>query len=356
MKLSKKYLLFPISSLLLFAAGCGCNSKDYAADGAAALEKGDYAGAASSLDRVGKDVEKNSAYFYNLGLAKARSGDLAGAVIAFDSALDADHANIDALEYKAVVLREKGDCISAHETLDRAIGLAKDAAVKARVLNSFAVTEHKLGMDELAVIRLGYAMTVAPEYAATYFNLAKIVGETFNDPEAALFALAKFDKYASADDPMRKNVAEYTVKLKIKAGGAEFKGKVDKVAAAKLAKEGDDALKRQKWTLADEKFASAAALAPDMLEYVYNQAKARYCANNYEGVVTLLAHSLLCRWTDNADSYKLACYSYCGLKRFYEAKVCGEALIGLYEAAGIDSTKFKEWFRTIPNEAFRLDK
>ena len=379
-----------LSPFLALVYGCG-NGEKAAEKGEAALREGKYASAAKSLDIAARKTQPTSHLYYNLGSAKALSGDHAGAIRAFESAESIDLTNLDAVEFRAKVLADSGDLAAAHELLDRIVDEADDLAVRVRILNAMAIVEHRLHRDDLACIRLAQIIRMDPEYAPAYYNFAHFLEEAYQLHAAALANIVKFDETAEADNPMRGKAAEFRTLVeaadKLAPVPARHKSTAD---ALKLINQGTDAYARSKWTLAEETFAKAldadpesyeaasylaatryaarhydaaaeayakaAELAPAQFDPVFMQGHIAYSLGNAARAIQILTGVAIPRWPDNPKSYEIATYALATERRYYEARVYGAIYIELSKAAGSNVSAFEKWFDSLPQIAFVADK
>ena len=381
-------LLLVSAPILASLSGCG-DGASAAAKGEAALAAGNYQAAAKALDTAARKTEPTSHLYYNLGAAKARAGDVSGAIRAFENAGAADISNLDALVYRALMLQQSGDLVGAHELLDRAIDEAPDSKAKARILNSLAVVEYGLGREDLACLRLAKAIRTDPGYAPSYYNVAHILEETYQFHAEALANIAKFIEMADAGDPRLEKAEKFMSAVKA-AHGAPAKAPHNSTpAASKLVNQGKDAYARSRWANAEslfakaldadpesyeaaaylaathyasrhydaaaEAYAKAAALRPDMLDPVFYQALIAYTADNPARALQLLSAVAIPRWPDNPKSYELAAYSWAKLKRYYEARLYGSAFIELSKISGANVAQFEKWFAQLPQTPFQPD-
>ena len=374
---------------MVLVSGCG-NGEKAAEKGEAALREGRYASAAKSLDIAARKTQPTTHFYYNLGSAKALSGDSAGAIRAFETAESMDLTNLDAIEFRAKALADSGDLATAHEILDRVVDEASDAA-RARILNALAVVEHRLHRDDLACVRLAQVIRMDPEYAPAYYNFAHFLEEAYQLHAAALANIEKFDETAKADNPMRTKAAEFKALVEAADKLAPIPAHHTSTAEAnKLIKQGADAYARSKWTLAEETFnkaldadpesyeaasylaatryaarhydaaaeayAKAAELAPAQFDPVFMQGHIAYSMGNAARAIQILTGVAIPRWPDNPKSYEIAAYALATERRYYEARVYGAVYIELSKAAGLNVSAFEKWFDSLPQIAFAADK
>ena len=379
-----------LTPVLALVSGCG-NGEKAAEKGEAALREGKYASAAKSLDVAARKTQPTSHFYYNLGSAKALSGDTAGAIRAFEAAESMDLTNIDAIEFRAKVLADKGDLATAHELLDRVVDEAPDSATRIRILNALAVVEHRLHRDNLACVRLAQIIRMDPEYAPAYYNFAHFLEEAYQLHAAALANIVKFDETAKADNPVRAEAAEFKALVEAADKLAPLPPPHASTAeASKLIKQGADAYARSKWTLAEETFvkaldadpesyeaatylaatryaarhydaaaeayAKAAELAPAQFDPVFMQGHIAYSLGNAARAIQILTGVAIPRWPDNPKSYEIAAYALATERRYYEARIYGAVYIELSKAAGSNVAAFEKWFDSLPQIAFVADK
>ncbi len=383
-------------SILRFAAECaiapllaaisGCGKADYAAKGEAALRDGKFPAAAKALETASRKAEPTTHLYYNLGAAKALSGDAAGAIRAFENAENTDLSNTDAMEYRAFVLHGKGDFLAAHELAERVLDEAPDATARARALNALAIEEHSLHRDDLACLRLASAIRDDPGYAPPYYNLARILEGTYQLHDVALANIEKFIQTADANDPRLAQAESF--KNSIAKGNKP--PHVTTHAAEGFIKQGNDAYARSRWTLAEQHFAKAldadpdsfeaafglansrfssrnfeaaaeayakaAALAPERIEPVFYQAQLAYSAGKPAKALQLLADLAVQRWPDDPRCYEIAAYAWAMQGRFYEARLYGAAFISLSKSKGANVANFEKWYATLAQLPFQPDK
>ena len=379
-----------LTPALALVSGCG-NGGKAAEKGEAALREGKYSAAAKSLDFAARKTQPTSHLYYNLGSAKALSGDLPGAIRAFETAESMDLANLDAIEFRAKVLADKGDLATAHELLDRVVDEASDASVRVRILNALAVVEHRLHRDDLACVRLAQVIRMDPEYAPAYYNFAHFLEEAYQLHAAALANILKFDETAKADNPVRAKAEEFKALVEAADKLAPIPAPHATTAEAnKLIKQGADAYARSKWTLAEETFSKALEVDPESYEAASFLAATRYAARHYDAAAEAyakaaefaptqfdpvfmqghIAYSLgnaaraiqiltgvaIPRWPDNPKSYEIASYALAKERRYYEARVYGAVYIELSKAEGSNVSAFEKWFESLPQIAFVADK
>ncbi len=379
-----------LAPVLALVSGCG-NSEKAAEKGEAALREGKYAAAAKSLDVAARKTQPTSHLYYNLGAAKALSGDSAGAIRAFENASNMDLSNLDAVEFRAKVLADNGDFAAAHELLDRIIDEASDPATRVRILNALAVVEHSLHRDDLACVRLAQAIRMDSEYAPAYYNFAHFLEEAYQLHAAALANIAKFCEKAKGDNPARGKAEEFKALVESADKRSPLPPPHTSTAKAnKLIKQGADAYARSKWTLAEESFAKALDADPESYEAASYLAATRYAARHYDAAAEAyakaaeiapaqfdpvfmqghIAYSLgnaaraiqilttvaIPRWPDNPKSYEIAAYALATERRYYEARVYGMVYIDLSKAAGTNVSAFEKWFDSLPLIAFTADK
>ena len=379
-----------LTPTLALVSGCG-NGEKAAEKGEVALREGKYASAAKSLDVAARKTQTTSHFYYNLGTAKALSGDSAGAIRAFESAESMDLTNLDALEFRAKVLADSGDLAAAHEILDRVVDEAPDTATRVRILNALAVVEHRLHRDDLACVRLAQVIRMDPEYAPAYYNFAHFLEEAYQLHAAALANMVKFDETAKVDNPVRAKAAEFKTLVEAADKLAPLPTPHTSTAEAnKLIKQGADAYARSKWTLAEETFnkaldadpesyeaasylaatryaarhydaaaeayAKASELAPAQFDPVFMQGHIAYSMGNAARAIQILTGVAIPRWPDNPKSYEIAAYALATERRYYEARVYGAVYIELSKAAGSNISAFEKWFDSLPQIAFAADK
>ncbi len=376
-----------LASFLASVSGCG-NGETAAAKGETALRDGNYAAAARSLDKAARKTQATSHLYYNLGAARALSGDSEGAIRAFENAEHADIANLDALEYRACLLAKIGKFADAHELFDRAIDEAADTAVKVRILNALAVVEHRLLRDDLACVRLGQAIRLDPGYSPSYFNFAHVLEEAYQLHGEALKHIRKYIETANADDPRLARAKQFAAV--VQAAAIPPPPHTNTLEAAKLLKSGADAYARSRWTIAEETFAKALDADPLSYEAASYLAATRYAARHYDGAAEAyamaaklspnqfepvfmqghIAYSLgkpahatqilsctaIPKWPDDPRSYEIAAYAWAAQQRYYEARIYGAAYLALAKSAGTDASAFTKWFDTIPSLPFQADK
>ncbi len=381
-------LLLVSASILAALSGCS-DGETAAARGEAALKAGNYAAAARALETAARKTEPTSQLYYNLGAAKARAGDVAGSIRAFENAGAADLSNLDALEYRAFMLQQSGNLAGAHELLDRAIDEAPDGRAKARIQNSLAVTEHGLGRDDLACVRLAKAIRIDPGYAPAYYNLAHVLEDAYQFHAEALANIAKFIERTDADDPRLASAEKFMATVKAASEASAKPRHTSTPAADKLIRQGYDAYARSRWTLAEEHFAKAldadpesfeaatylaatryaarhydaaaeayakaATLDPGSFDPVFMQALIAYSAGNPAKALQLLSGAAIPRWPDNPKGYEIAAYAWATQRRYYEAQLYGAAYIELSKTAGADVAHFESWFAQLPQTPFQPD-
>lgn len=382
----KLYRFIVFSSAVMLIAGCGNDSSDVA-KGEAALKSENFKTAAEKLGGVAKNKHLTSSFCYNLGVAKAKSGDVDGAIKSFDNALALDKNNIEALEYKASVLRDTGDFVTAHGLLEQAIEKTSVPLSKARLLNSLAVTEHALHRDDLACIRLNNAIRIAPKYAPSFYNLAKILGNSFQLHEEAINAVNLCNELLPSDDPMREKAAELALQLSnVMTPRKSDSTHKTSSAASKYLKQGLDAHAKSKWSLAEEMlkkaydadpkspevisglaatyyatarfseaadaYAKAANILPRQFNPAFMQGRVAYSAGNHSRAIDILTRNVIPRWPIYRQSYEITAYAWTSMGRYYEAKVFGQQYIELSKIAGKDVSAFEKWFKTLPTTQF----
>ena len=381
-------VLFCAAPLIALLAGCG-DGKTAADKGEAALLAGNYQVAARALDTAARKTEPTSPLYYNLGAAKARAGDVQGAIRAFENAETTDISNLDALEYRANMLLKAGDPAGAHELLDRAIDDVSGSAAKARMENSLAVAEHALNRDDLACLRLAKAIRTDPGYAPSYYNLARILEEAYQFHAGALANMRKFAEMTDANDARLANAEKFIAEVKAADEASAKPPHASSPAAAKLIAQGKDAYARSRWSLAEdffskaldadpdsseaalqlaltrynarhfdaaaEAYAKAAALDPGQFTPVFMQARLAYTAGNPARALQLITGVAVPRWPDNPQCYDLAAYSWATQRRFYEARLYGSVYLELSRAAGANVAQFEEWFAKLPQIPLQPD-
>ena len=362
-------------------SGCG-DAASAAAKAESALRDGDYAAAAKSMETAARKGEPTSELYYNIGAAKAMAGDFAGAAQAFENAEKLDVGNIEALEERAKALMARQEYAAAHELLDRAFADTTALEAQARVLNALAVCEHGLQRDELAVLRLNKATRLAPGYAPTYYNLAKILGDGFSASDAAGKALDNFSIYADADSEYLEKAKLY--KLQIEAalqGQPPAPALTTNIKARKIIDLGLDYMKKAKLNSAEDCFVKATETDPKSYEAMLQLATVRYTAKNFnaaveayqkaaalnpasvdpiymQGVIAyalgdaakatqILAGTAIPKWPADPRSYEVAAYAWYNQNRNYEVRVYGEEFIAVSKAAGKDVSAFENWLSQI---------
>lgn len=207
----KKYndslFIAALAASCFISAGCGDNSS-LAEKGENALAKGDYTKAASLFNEASIENPSSPALKYNEGAALSKQGDSASASKAFEEALKINPDDFDSAEYLAVELEKAGNFDEAHRLMDKVLaGRTNDKTAFARALNTMAKIEIGINRPDLAIIRLFAARDRDQNYAPTYFNLAKIYGETFGLYSTAAGYLEKFMQL-SISNPGEKDKAE----------------------------------------------------------------------------------------------------------------------------------------------------
>lgn len=187
------------SASCLLTTGCGSNTS-LAEKGEKAFSEGDLEEASSLFQKASDNDPSSSALKYNAGVALAKLGDNKGAIAAFEGALSINPGDLDAAEYLAVELEKAGNYEDAHKEIEKVIaGHAGDNAALARALNTMAKIEIGLNRSDLALIRLFSARDYAPNYAPTYFNLAKLYGESYGLYKKAAAYIEAYLQIASID-------------------------------------------------------------------------------------------------------------------------------------------------------------
>ena len=368
-------------------SGCG-DAASAAAKAETALRDGKYAAAAKAMESAAKKTDPTSELYYNIGAAKARAGDFSGAAQAFENAEKLDLSNIEALEERAKAMMAQKQYAPAHELLDRVIADTVAPEAQARVLNALAVCEHGLARDELAVLRLNKAARIAPGYAPTFYNLAKILGDTFQIYDSAESLLVKFEAFAAPDNAYQEKARLYKLQIEpAKKNQLIVRPSATNAKARKLIDQGNDFLKKSKVTAAEECFLKAVEADPKSYEAMYNLATARYTAKNFDAAVEayqsaaalnttavdpiymqgviaystgnaakavqLLAGAAIPKWPDDPKSYEVAAYAWFNQGRNYEVHVYGEEFIAVSKAAGKNTSAFETWLNQIQQLPFQ---
>lgn len=206
---SNNYSLFiaALTASCLISAGCGNNS-DLSEKGEKAFANKDFDKAASLFSEAAATDPSSSALKYNEGVSLAMKGQDAAAATAFEEALKINPDDLDSAEYLAAELEKAGNYDEAHRLMDKVLaGREGDNEAMVRALNTMAKIEFGLNRPDLAIIRLLTARDCASNYAPTFFNLAKLYGETFGLYQKGAEYIEKYLQ-AAMSEPNERETAE----------------------------------------------------------------------------------------------------------------------------------------------------
>lgn len=193
MKLIRRTQVAILASLT-FACVSGCNresSNEAIGHGQNALQNGDYPAAIRHLKRAVKLNPSNEILYFNLGMAQLLSKDYPSAITAFDQAekLNID-GNTEALEGLAEARRQLGDYAGAIQAFERAI---EKVNRKAHLVAGMAVCEMEQGNDENAYELLQQALGTDNHEPVALFNMAVLMQKPkYNEPQKAAELYARF--------------------------------------------------------------------------------------------------------------------------------------------------------------------
>jgi tetratricopeptide (TPR) repeat protein len=132
-----------------------------------------------------------------LGVAKARSGDLQGAIDANLTVLDAQSGNLGAMRNLAILYRDMDDMEKAIEWAERAIAVTPETNVDEvkNQRNLAAQLYEQVGMPDLALVQFEQLRKADPNDIGTLNNLSRlyIAGENWNGAIEVLQSLVSLD-------------------------------------------------------------------------------------------------------------------------------------------------------------------
>lgn len=279
-----------LAALCVATAGCGDDSA-LAEKGEKAFDNGDFDKAASLFLRASRMEPSSPALKYNNGVALAKQGDSNAAAAAFEEVLAVDPEDLDAAEYLAVELEKTENFDEAHRLMIKVLGgRTAGTAAYARALNTTAKIEFGLNRPDLAIIRLLKAKDTAPDYAPTYFNLAKLYGESFGLYSTAAGYIEKYLQ-AAGSGPSERDAAEKLLQAYLQMPSRPLTKAIPPSAAEDSFQKGVASYKRGKYIDAEQHFAKAEKSNPNS-----------YYASLFR------AHTLLAskKYKDAENSYKTA--------------------------------------------------
>ena len=260
-------------------------------------------------------------------------------------------------------------------------------ADRARALNALACAEIDLDRDDMALLHLLHAKRIAPSYAPTYYNLAKLYDKGFHLYPEAADLMERFSGLVTEENPRLSDAMRERDRLRsIPVPPRNTPGNAS--AAKRLIAQGDDASARSRFTHAGDLYAEAlerdpasfeAAFklarvryrmrrfseaesackkasenAPEVLDPVYLEAQIAYSTGETSKALTILTTRAIPLWPANPLPYQLASYALAKQGRYADVPVYAKAFVDVSRARGEDPAAFVKWVRSfLP--AFRAD-
>lgn len=373
----------------LFFFGCGRGTP--LEKGEEALKKGDYAAASKYLKKAAQKETSSIPLLYNLGASLSRAGKGEEAIAIFREILRRDLSNPVAMEYLACELVKYGgreQLAEAHELFSELLVIENDKLKKARILSAIANVEIKLQRTDIALARLLLSRVLAPEYAPSLYNLARLLGDNLKLYPEAYDRMNSFIIHPNLDDGMLKQANSYLSEIRISKEAATLPQHQTTPGANKLLQKGYNNYNSGRYAEAASDFAKvleidsrsydaafyrasalntlnkkqearnaygrAADIDPTKFEPVYWHGNLSYATGEIDEAIRIFTTIAIPKWPDSLETIQIVSYAYAQKGMYYEAAVYGELYLDTAKVKGVTPQKqHLQWLQALPKVKFQ---
>lgn len=173
--------------MVVLICGCGGSSGHRALrDGLSAFRNQNYERAAAHFNRAARRITNSPELYYNLGRCYQELGQIGGAKVAFEAALELDRDHVDSLTALGQVAYHQKEFDEAYKALRQALAGAEPGNQRARILNSISLVEGALDRTDMERVSLLQAIREDRYYAPAFYNLASCYRDKYQLYEEAL--------------------------------------------------------------------------------------------------------------------------------------------------------------------------
>lgn len=384
--MTRTYLFFSLTALVLLVGGCGSNSGQSAQkQGVDAFNEKNYAVAITHFTRATRRITDSADLYYNLGLAHLYQGEIEPATEAFNTALELAPNHGEAIACLGQIAYLQNDLHKATALFEQALAAATSDTSKARNLNALGLAESGRERYDLARLHLLHAIKLNRQYAPAFYNLASLYLDKFNLREEAL---DNFELYLHIADKGEKHYEKAMKQAKrlrdnlVRTQAEERDGvQRDPAAAATLLQEGvrlqsirqyPKAIKAYRDALAEdpltfsaafglamvfkaqgqraeamEAFKRATEISPNHQDSYFEAAELALQLKRYAEAAKILDRAIARSPYNPATTELMARIRY-NENRLPEARAYGQFYLSLLHADDKNRAAYEKWVKSLP--------